>query len=339
MTARRFPSITDPRAFGRVAVLMGGTSAEREISLLTGAAVLKALRNRGVDAEPIDPGQGLGQQTGQQTGKEAGNTTGTGNDLVARLGPDRHGRRPFDRVWIALHGRGGEDGTLQGLLTLLGLPFTGSGVLGSAISMDKLRTKRLLQGAGLPTPRYCVIRGPADLIDAGEQLGWPLMVKPSDEGSSIGMTKLAKPEDAQAAWELASGFDCEVFAEEWVSGPEYTAAVLHDKVLPLIRIQASAVFYDYQAKYFSDDTRYVCPCGLPPEGERELATIAQAAFDAVGASGWGRVDIMVAPNAGPLVLEVNTVPGMTSHSLVPMAAAVAGIDFDTLVWRILETSL
>lgn len=312
MTGRHYSRVTSPAAFGRVVVLMGGQSAEREISLLTGAAVLKALRNKGVNAESLDAGP----------------------DLLARLTAGK-----YDRVWIALHGRGGEDGTLQGLLTFLGLPFTGSGVQGSAICMDKLRTKRLLQGAGLPTPRYCVIRNEADLVEAGEQLGLPLMVKPSDEGSSIGMTKVERVEQMRTAWELASGFNCDVLAEEWVSGPEYTAAVLHDRVLPLIRIQTDATFYDYQAKYFSDDTRYQCPCGLSPEVEQEYAQIARAAFDAVGATGWGRVDFMVAPQVGPLILEVNTVPGMTSHSLVPMAAAAAGVDFDELVWRILETSM
>ena len=311
MTGARYPRITDPAAFGRVVVLMGGESAEREISLLTGAAVLKALLHKGVNAGSLDAGR----------------------DLVARLSAGR-----YDRVWIALHGRGGEDGTLQGLLSFLGLPFTGSGVLGSAISMDKLRTKRLLQGAGLPTPRYCVLRNEADLVEAGDQLGLPVMVKPSDEGSSIGMTKVERPEQMRAAWELASGFHCDVFAEEWVAGPEYTAAVLHDSVLPLIRIQTDSSFYDYQAKYFSDDTRYQCPAGLPADRERELATVARAAFDAVGATGWGRVDLMVSPQSGPLILEVNTVPGMTSHSLVPMAAAAAGTSFDDLVWRILETS-
>jgi D-alanine-D-alanine ligase len=312
MTGSRYPRVTDPAAFGRVVVLLGGESAEREISLLTGAAVLKALQNKGVQAEGLDAGR----------------------DLVARLTAGR-----YDRVWIALHGRGGEDGTLQGLLSFLGLPFTGSGVLGSAISMDKLRTKRLLQGAGLPTPRYCVIRNEADLVEAGEQLGLPVMVKPSDEGSSIGMTKVERPDQMKAAWALASGFNCDVFAEEWVAGPEYTAAVLHDRVLPLIRIQTDSNFYDYQAKYFSDDTRYLCPCGLPPAQERELAEVARAAFEAVGAEGWGRVDIMVSPQVGPLILEINTVPGMTSHSLVPMAAAAAGTGFDDLVWQILETSL
>jgi len=312
VTAARYPRVTDPAAFGRVVVLMGGQSAEREISLLTGTAVLKALRSKGVNAESLDAGP----------------------DLLTRLSAGR-----YDRVWIALHGRGGEDGSLQGLLSFLGLPFTGSGVLGSAISMDKLRTKRLLQGAGLPTPRYCVIRNEADLVEAGEQLGLPVMVKPSDEGSSIGMTKVERPEQMRAAWELASGFNCDVLAEEWVAGPEYTAAILHDRVLPLVRIQTDSTFYDYQAKYFSDDTRYVCPCGLPPERERDYADIARAAFDAVGAAGWGRVDFMVAPQAGPLILEINTVPGMTSHSLVPMAAAAAGLSFDVLVWQILETSM
>ncbi len=312
MTASRYPTVTDPAAFGRVVVLMGGESAEREISLLTGAAVLKALQNKGVQAEGLDAGK----------------------DLVVQLTAGR-----YDRVWIALHGRGGEDGTLQGLLSFLKLPFTGSGVLGSAICMDKLRTKRLLQGAGLPTPRYCVIRNEADLTEAGEQLGLPVMVKPSDEGSSIGMTKVERPEQMKAAWELASGFNCDVFAEEWVAGPEFTAAILHDQPLPLIRIQTDSHFYDYQAKYLSDDTRYLCPCGLPASQERELQEVARAAFEAVGARGWGRVDIMVSPQAGPLILEINTVPGMTSHSLVPMAAAAAGTGFDDLVWRILETSM
>src|SRR5690606_35854736 len=280
-------------------VLMGGDSAEREISLMTGQAVYQALKERGVDAWPVDA--------------LAAETDG---DLAALLSRGR-----YDRVWIALHGRGGQDGTLQGLLNYLRLPFTGSGVLGSAICMDKLRTKRLLQGAGLPTPRYCVLRNEADLVECLEQLGLPLMVKPAAEGSSIGMSKVERSEQLAEAWRLAAGFNCEVIAEEWVAGPEYTAAVLHDAVLPLIRIQTDGVFYDYQAKYFSDATRYLCPCGLPAAEERKLAEVARASFAAVGAEGWGRVDIMVSPQVGPLVLEINTVPGMTSHSLVPMAAA------------------
>lgn len=314
--ADRFPRVEDPRDFGRVAVLMGGSSAEREISLLTGQAVHQALKERGVDAWPVDA--------------LAAETDG---DLAALLS-----QGSYDRVWIALHGRGGEDGTLQGLLNYLRLPFTGSGVLGSAICMDKLRTKRLLQGAGLPTPRYCVLRNEADLAETVEQLGLPLMVKPAAEGSSIGMAKVERAEQLPDAWRQAAEFGCEVFAEEWVSGPEYTAAVLHGAVLPLIRIESTAVFYDYQAKYFSDDTRYHCPCGLDPAAERSLAAVAAAAFDAVGAGGWGRVDLMVDPAAGPLILEINTVPGMTSHSLVPMAARAAGMDFGELAWRILETS-
>jgi D-alanine-D-alanine ligase len=304
--------VTDPAAFGRVAVLMGGDSAERDISLLTGAAVHGALRARGVDAVAID----------------------AVGDVVTTL---RTGG--FQRVWIALHGRGGEDGTLQGLLEFLGLPYTGSGVLGSAIGMDKLRTKRLLHGAGLPTARYGVLRDESDLAETVDQLGLPLMVKPATEGSSIGMSKVERAEDLAAAWQLAARYGSEVFAEEWIAGAEYTVGVLSGQALPAIRIQATGVFYDYQAKYFSDETRYLVPCGLPPAEERALADLALAAFNAVGARGWGRVDVMMHPVVGPLILELNTVPGMTSHSLVPMAARAAGIDFEELVWRILETSL
>jgi D-alanine-D-alanine ligase len=304
--------VTDPAAFGRVAVLMGGESAEREISLLTGEAVHGALRARGVDAVAID----------------------AVGDVVTTL---RSGG--FARVWIALHGRGGEDGTLQGLLEFLGLPYTGSGVLGSAIGMDKLRTKRLLHGAGLPTARYGVLRDESDLAETIDQLGLPLMVKPATEGSSIGMSKVERAEDLAPAWQLAARYGSEVFAEEWISGAEYTVGVLAGQALPAIRIQATGVFYDYQAKYFSEETRYLVPCGLPPAEELALAELALAAFGAVGARGWGRVDVMMHPVAGPLILELNTVPGMTSHSLVPMAARAAGIGFEELVWRILETSL
>jgi D-alanine-D-alanine ligase len=304
--------VTDPAGFGRVAVLMGGESAEREISLLTGTAVHQALVDQGVDAVAID----------------------AVGDLVGKLGSGR-----FDRVFIALHGRGGEDGTLQGLLEFLGLPYTGSGVLGSAVGMDKLRTKRLLHGAGLPTARYAVLRDEADLAEAVAQLGLPLMVKPATEGSSIGMSRVDSAEQLPAAWQLAGGYGCEVLAEEWIAGPEYTVAILAGQALPVIRIEAQGVFYDYHAKYTSDETRYVCPAGLPPGEERALAELALAAFAAVGCRGWGRVDLMLHPVAGPMILELNTVPGMTSHSLVPMAAAAAGIGFAELVWRILETSL
>jgi D-alanine-D-alanine ligase len=241
-------------------------------------------------------------------------------------------------VWIALHGRGGEDGTMQGLLTCLGLPFTGSGVLGSAIAMDKLRTKRLMAAVGVPTPRFRVLTGERDFGPAIADLGLPLIVKPACEGSSIGMSKVQRADDLPHAYATAARFGSEVFCEEWIPGAEYTAAILHDRALPLIRIEAKAVFYDYQAKYFSDETRYVCPCGLEPETERRFAAVAASAFNAVAASGWGRVDIMVGADGQPNVLEINTIPGMTSHSLVPMAAAAAGIGFDDLVWRILETS-
>lgn len=308
---RAYPRVTKPVEFGRVAVLMGGRSAERDISLLTGEAVHQALTRRGVDAHRVDPGADLPQQ------------------LV-------EGR--FDRVWIALHGPGGEDGTLQGLLTWMGIPFTGSGVLGSAVGMDKLRTKRLLLGQELPTAPWCVLASEADFAAALHKLGLPLIVKPACEGSSIGMTRVERAEDLPLAYAAAARFGGEVFAERWITGGEYTATVLHERVLPLIHIEAKAVFYDYQAKYFSDETRYHCPCGLDAAAEERLAALAGAAFDAVGASGWGRVDFMVDASGTPFILELNTVPGMTSHSLVPMAAAAAGIDFDELAWRILETS-
>jgi D-alanine-D-alanine ligase len=311
MSLRRYPRIEDPRQFGKVAVLMGGTSSEREISLLTGTAVHQALSARGVDAHRIDPAQDF---------------------------PEALQAGGFDRVWLALHGRGGEDGTMQGLLTCLGLPFTGSGVLGSAIAMDKLRSKRLIEACGVPTPRFRVLGGAHDFAAAIADLGLPLIVKPACEGSSIGMTRVERAEDLPLAYATAVRFDGEVFAEQWMSGAEYTAAILHGQALPLIRIEAQAVFYDYQAKYFSEQTRYHCPCGLPAETESRFAALAAAAFNAVGASGWGRVDFMLGGDGVAKVLEVNTTPGMTSHSLVPMAAAAAGIDFGELVWRVLETS-
>lgn len=302
--------IESPDEFGRVAVLLGGASAEREISLLSGGAVCDALRRRGVDAEPVDPAEG---------------------SLSRRL-------ESYDRVWIALHGRGGEDGSLQGLLEQLDVPYTGSGVLGCALSMDKLRSKRLLVGAGLATPAYRVLRGPQDFDSAVEALGLPMMIKPAAEGSSIGLTRVSEASELPAAWETAAVCRCEVFAERWVGGAEYTAAVLQGEVLPLVRIDVDDGFYDYQAKYFSDDTRYVCPCGLDDRAIREYSDLCARAFSAVGGIGWGRVDFMLDEQGEALLLEVNMVPGMTSHSLVPMAAAEAGIEFDELCWRILETS-
>ncbi len=306
-----YPRIDSAEQFGKVAVLMGGDSAEREISLMSGQAVLEALVRKGIDAHPVD----------------------AAGDPLNALSQDR-----FDRVWLALHGRGGEDGTIQGLLTMMNMPFTGSAVLGCAISMDKLRTKRLLAGMGIDTPAYCEMSGEQDFESVIGMLGLPMIVKPAAEGSSLGMTRVEQAEQLAEAYREAARFRSEVFAEAWVSGPEFTATVLHDQVLPLIRIDAINSFYDYQAKYFSDETRYVCPCGLPEHQERLLAAASMDAFSGVGASGWGRVDFMLADDGAPLVLEVNTTPGMTTHSLVPMAAAETGIDFDELAWRILETS-
>ena len=307
-----YRQVSDASEFGRVAVLMGGTSAEREISLLTGKAVLAALCERGVDAHAVDATDGF-------------------IDLLTTGG--------YDRVWIALHGRGGEDGTVQGLLEMLGMPYTGSGVLGSALAMDKLRTKQLLESIGIATPKWCQIKSVEDCAAVAAELGLPMIVKPALEGSSIGMSRVDHADELPAAFETARNCAADVFAESWVNGPEYTAAVLQGQVLPMIRIAATNTFYDYEAKYFSDDTKYVCPCGLPAKQEKLLADISLKAFEAVGASGWGRVDFMIDEESGDvLVLEVNTVPGMTSHSLVPMAAQEAGIDFGGLVWRILETS-
>ena len=307
MTART----RSAQAFGKVAVLMGGRSAEREISLRSGQAVLDALQQRGVQALPLDAGD---------------------DDFVSQL---RNGR--FDRAFIALHGRGGEDGVVQGLLESLGIPYTGSGVLGSALSMDKLRTKQVWAGAGLPTPTFALLRREADLQTV-PALGFPVMLKPAREGSSIGMTRVEQEQDLEQAWQEASRYDGEVLAESWVYGAEYTAGVVAGIALPLIRLETPRGFYDYEAKYHADTTRYHCPCGLPADVESGLQELAMRAFLAVGASGWGRVDFFVDAEQRPWLIEVNTVPGMTDHSLVPMATRTADIDFDELVWRILETS-
>ena len=306
--------VTDPKDFGRVAVLFGGDSSEREISLLSGNAVLEALKRRGVDAHAFDPRE----------------------RSLATLVEDR-GKR-FDRVWIALHGPGGEDGTLQGALEYLGVPYTGSGVMGSAIGMDKLRTKRLAQAIGVPTADYVVLRGPQDFEIAVERLGLPMIVKPATQGSSVGMSKVEREADLPAAYKAATALESSVFAEPWITGKEYTVAVLQGHALPSIRIETPKAFYDYEAKYFRDDTRYFCPSGLSNQAEQHLANLALAAFDAVGASGWGRADFMADTTGRPLLLEINTIPGMTGHSLVPMAARAREIDFDELAWRVLETS-
>jgi len=297
--------------FGKVAVLMGGWAAEREVSLVSGTAVLEGLKRRGVDAHGID----------------------VGRDILSVLG-----NGGYDRVFNVVHGRGGEDGVLQGGLDILGLPYTGSGVLGSAIAMDKYRTKLVWQSLGIPTPGFAVIEQEADLAAAAE-LGFPLMVKPAHEGSSIGMARAMDAAELRAAWMAARAYDSAVLAEQWVHGTEYTAAVLGEQVLPLIRLQTANVFYDYQAKYESDQTQYHVPCGLDASKEQELQALVLRAFRAVDAQGWGRVDLFVDDEGHACLIEVNTVPGMTSHSLVPMAAKAAGIGFDELVWQVLAQTL
>ena len=303
--------INHAEQFGRVAVLLGGSSAEREVSLVTGAAVLAALQARGVDAHAVDPSE-------------------SSLDVLHAGG--------YQRVWNALHGRGGEDGVIQGALETMGIPYTGSGVLGSALSMDKLRSKQLFIAVGLDTPPYQLLDSEADLLAAEKSLDWPMIVKPANEGSSVGMARAENMQELRQAWELARDYDDCVLAESWITGGEYTASILQGAALPLIRIEAANVFYDYQAKYESDETRYFCPSGLDADLESKFQKSAMRAFNAIAASGWGRVDFMLDAQGRAMFLEVNTVPGMTSHSLVPMAAKVAGLDFEELVWRILETS-
>ncbi|HEY5788986.1 MAG TPA: D-alanine--D-alanine ligase, partial [Gammaproteobacteria bacterium] len=297
---------------GRVAVLLGGSSAEREVSLNSGGEVLAGLRRRGVDAHPVDPADG---------------------GLRALLDGG------FERVFVVLHGRGGEDGVIQGALEALGLPYTGSGVLASALAMDKLRCKQLFQGVGLPTPPFALLDAGSDWDGVVARLGLPLFVKPALEGSSIGVTKVTRAGDLPAAWQAAARFDRTVLAERFCDGAEFTVALLGGQALPVIRLETPHEFYDYDAKYHADDTRYHCPCGLDTEAEQQLQALAQQAFSALGGRGWGRVDLMTDAAGTPWLLEVNTVPGMTSHSLVPMAARAAGIEFDELVLRILAETL
>lgn len=303
--------VRSARDFGRVAVMLGGLSSEREVSLNTGKAVLEALRSRDVDASAWDP---------------------VDHSLA------EFATAGFDRVWIALHGPGGEDGALQGALQWLGVPFTGSGVMASAIAMDKIRSKRLFDACGIPTPDYRVIREPSDAESAAEAFGFPLILKPSGEGSSVGMSKVLAAEELPDAVALALSFGGAALAERCIVGDEVTVGVLQGEALPSIRIETPRVFYDYRAKYESDRTAYYCPGTDDAESERRYAELALAAFAELGCSGWGRVDFMTGNDGQPQVLEVNTVPGMTSHSLVPMAAKKAGIDFEELCWRILETS-
>jgi len=307
VSAQVLPFAQNPQGFGRVAVLFGGRSAEREVSLKSGNAVLQALLSSGVDAHAFDPAE-----------RE-----------LAEL-------KNFDRVFIALHGRFGEDGTIQGALELMGIPYTGSGVMASALAMDKWRTKLIWQAAGVPTPRYALLTALTNFQEVVNELGLPLMVKPASEGSSIGMSKVTRAEDLQPAYELAARYDRLVIAEEFIAGEEYTAAVLGNDALPLIRLETPHTFYDYEAKYISNTTRYVCPCGLPPERELGLQALALRAFQLLGCQGWGRADLMIDASGTPYFLELNTSPGMTDHSLVPMAARQAGLSFEQLVLRVLE---
>jgi D-alanine-D-alanine ligase len=296
--------------FGKVAVLMGGTSAEREISLMSGNGVLKALRSKGVDAHPFDP-------------KE--------RDLFELK------KEGFARCFIALHGRGGEDGTIQGALEMLGIPYTGSGVMGSAIGMDKWRTKMVWIANGLPTPRFRILEEKTNWSSVARELKLPLIVKPANEGSTLGLTKVTSVKQLPEAYELAAKKYRDIaLAEQFVDGPEYTASVLGDEALPLIRIEAPKGNYDYQNKYFTDDTKYHCPSGLPAKKEKALQELTLRAFRAVGCRGWGRVDIMLDKRGKPWLLEVNTSPGMTGHSLVPMAAKAVGVQYEDLCVRILE---
>ena len=298
--------------FGKVAVLMGGLSAERAVSLNSGNAVLTALKSQGVDAHGID----------------------VGKDILKVLSQGN-----FDRVFIVLHGRGGEDGSMQGALEILGLPYTGSGVMASAIGMNKLKTKQIWLAQNLPTPPYRMLNTIEDCENAADELGLPLMVKPSHEGSSIGITKVTDNNQLQKAWSDAQKYDREIIAEAWIEGTEYTASILGEQALPLIRLQTPHEIYDYDAKYNANTTQYHCPCGLPDYVEDELKVLALKAFHAVDAKGWGRVDLFLDKDSKPWLIEVNTVPGMTDHSLVPMAAKVAGISFEELVLRILQQTL
>ena len=293
--------------FGKVAVLFGGTSAEREVSLNSGSRVLAALQGQGIDAHAFDP------------------ATQTLDDL-----------KGYDRAFIALHGRHGEDGTIQGALEVMHIPYTGSGVLASALAMVKFRTKLMWQAAGLPVPEYALLNADSDFAEIEEQLGLPLFVKPAREGSSIGVTKVKERGALKAAYEEAARHDPLVIAEKGVMGGEYTVGIVGDEVLPIIKIEPATEWYDYEAKYNRDDTKYLCPCGLPEAKEMEIRKGALEAFRILGGRGWGRVDFLMDEEGNHYFLEVNTAPGMTDHSLVPMGARVAGMEYPALVRRVLE---
>ena len=293
--------------FGKVAVLFGGKSGEREVSLKSGSAVLAALQRQGVNAEAFDP------------------ATRPLHDL-----------EKFDRAMISLHGRFGEDGAMQGALELLGIPYTGSGVMASAIGMDKWRTKMIWSAAGISTPAFELVNAYSDFAAVEQRLGLPLFVKPANEGSSIGISKVKQVGDLKAAYELAAKSDPLVIAEQFVGGGEYTVGILGDQALPIVRIVPKNEFYDFEAKYLRDDTEYLCPCGLSADKEAQIQREALQAFNTIGCRGWGRVDFLMDADGNHYFLEINTSPGMTDHSLVPMAAKAAGISFDALVVRILE---
>ncbi len=299
------------RSLGKVAVLFGGQSAEREVSLKSGAAVLAALLRSGVDAHAFDPAERNLQELHDQG---------------------------FARVFIALHGRFGEDGTAQGALELLGIPYTGSGVLASALGMDKWRSKLVWQAAGLPIPKFQMLKADFDAIEVVKNLGLPLFVKPACEGSSVGISKVKTVGELAAAYAEAARHDSLVIAESFVGGGEFTAAILGDTALPVIRIVPVNEFYDFEAKYLRDDTRYLCPCELTAAQESEMQSLAKQAFALIGGQGWGRVDFLMSEDGKPYVLEANTSPGMTDHSLVPMAARHAGISFEQLVLQVLGSA-
>ena len=304
--------IEDAAEFGRVVVMYGGFSSEREVSLDTGAAVTAALQSRNIDAIGWDPAE---------------------RDMIDFVAAD------FDRVWIALHGPGGEDGALQGMLQWLNVPYTGSDILASSVAMDKVLSKHLFKTAGISTPDYVVIESSGDAKLAADEFGFPLVIKPAGQGSSVGMSQVFAADELQAAVDLALSFGGPALAERCIVGNESTVAILQGQALPSIRIETPRVFYDYRAKYESDNTCYFCPGTDDPALEQRFHDLAIGAYDVLGCSGWGRVDFMTGNDGEPQVLEVNTIPGMTSHSLVPMAAKVAGIDFAELCWRILETSM
>lgn len=302
----------DPQQFGRVVVLMGGQSAEREISLKSGHAVLSAMRSLGIDATEIDVDENVSE---------------------------RLRRGSFERAFIVLHGRGGEDGEIQGVLQSLRIPYTGSGISGAVLSMNKRISKQIWQGQGLPTPEYLRLDRHSKVQKIVEKLGLPLVIKPVNEGSSIGMSKVTSEKSLQQAIQLAFEYDDEVIAEQWIQGAEYTVSILNGTALPVIRLKTPREFYDFEAKYLADSTEYLCPCGLTAEDELRCQQLALTAFEALNMTGWGRIDIMADEQGNFYLLEANSVPGMTDHSLVPMAAKQAGISFEELVRQILQGTL